>query len=211
MKPKKALIIVDVQPDFCEGGALAVAGGNALPAGINLIMGDYDMVVATQDFHPANHSSFAENGGPWPRHCVQGTPGAELHPELNRAGIHAIVQKGTDVAVDSYSGFFDNARARQTELFALLNENGITEIDVCGLATDYCVKFTALDAAELGLKVRFLEKLSAGVNIQPTDVADAVQAMVAAGVTLESEVGDCLRTEAAPAGASAASLATVVK
>ena len=157
----KALIIVDMQNDFCEGGALAVQGASALVPQINAILPDYDVVVATQDFHPANHGSFAANhpgknvgevidldGLPqilWPVHCVQNTFGAAFHPDLDVSGLDGIFQKGADPRVDSYSGFFDNGRRHATGLGRFLQTKGIAQVHICGLATDYCVKWTALD------------------------------------------------------------------
>jgi nicotinamidase/pyrazinamidase len=157
--------------------------------------------VATQDWHPANHGSFAANhpgkrpfeqielnGLPqtlWPVHCVQGTVGAELAPALNQERISRIFQKGTDPGVDSYSGFFDNGRRHATGMGEWLKGRGITEVYVCGLATDYCVKFTALDAAGAGFKTHLIEEASRGVNLRPDDVKDAIAEMKRAGVIVE--------------------------
>src|SRR5690606_698812 len=151
----KALLLVDLQNDFLPGGALAVPRGDEVLDVANRRMPDYDLVVATQDWHPQDHRSFAHMhpgrrvgevtevaGAPqvlWPAHCVAGTPGAELAAELNQQGIHHIVRKGTDREIDSYSGFFDNQRRKATNLERYLREQGVTELDILGLATDYCV------------------------------------------------------------------------
>lgn len=164
----KCLIIVDMQYDFLPGGALPVAGGDALIPVINRLQPDYELVVATQDWHPADHKSFAsqhEGKKPfeviewkddrqtlWPDHCVQGTHGAELHPGLDQHRIEAIFRKGMNTEIDSYSGFFDNGHLKSTGLGDYLKGRGVTEVHVCGLAADFCVYFTALDALELGLK-----------------------------------------------------------
>lgn len=204
----KALVIVDVQNDFCPGGALAVAEGDEVVPIINRVQGLFDLVVATQDWHPADHSSFAVNhpghrvgeiiawnGHPqvlWPTHCVQGTPGAELRGDLFGSRIAQVIQKGTDREVDSYSGFFDNAQLRATGLGHYLREAGANEIFVCGLATDYCVKFTALDARTLGFDTTLILDACRGVNLQPDDSENAVAEMRAAGVKIvtSDEVGD---------------------
>ena len=168
----RTLIVVDVQNDFVEGGALAVPGGGEVVAVINALQPGFDLVVATQDWHPPNHASFAANhpgrqpfdtvdlhGLPqtlWPAHCVQGTPGADFAPGLDRARWERVFQKGADPEVDSYSGFFDNGHRRATGLGDYLRARGVEEVTVVGLATDYCVKFTALDARGLGLRVRLV-------------------------------------------------------
>jgi nicotinamidase/pyrazinamidase len=196
----KALIIVDVQNDFCPGGALPVPEGDRVVAFINRIQPGYDLLVATQDWHPAEHGSFAANhpghcpgeqielaGLPqilWPVHCVQGTPGAELHPRLDRSRIARVFRKGTDPRVDSYSGFFDNGRRSATGLDEYLKGQGVTEAYVCGLATDYCVKFTALDAARLGWKTYLVEDACRGVELREGDVRRAVEEMRRQGVVI---------------------------
>jgi nicotinamidase/pyrazinamidase len=195
----KALIIVDVQNDFCPGGALPVPEGDSVVGIINRIQPEFDLVVATQDWHPANHGSFAANhpgrrpgeqidlaGLPqilWPVHCVQDTPGAELHPRLGRSRITRVFPKGTDPSVDSYSGFFDNGRRSSTGLGEYLNQQGVTDVYVCGLATDYCVKATALDAVGLGFKTFLIEDACRGVELQPGDVQRAIEEMRGQGVT----------------------------
>lgn len=199
----KALILVDIQNDFLPGGALAVPDGDKVIPVANRLIPLFPIVVATQDWHPANHGSFAAshpgknifeqielNGLPqtlWPVHCVQNTKGAELAQALNRDRITQIFPKGTDVGIDSYSGLFDNGHRKSTGLGEWLKAKGVTEVFVCGLATDYCVKFTALDAAQMGFKTYFIEDASRGVNLQPDDVKNAVAEMNRAGVsTLQS-------------------------
>ena len=194
----KALILVDIQNDFLPGGALAVPDGDAIIPIANRLQAAFPLVGATQDWHRANHGSFAANhpgrqmfeqidlnGLPqilWPVHCVQGTAGAELAPGLQRERIAKIFFKGTDAGIDSYSGLFDNGRRKSTGLGEWLKSSGVTEVFVCGLATDYCVKFTALDAAELGFKTHFIEDASRGVNLQPNDVREAIAEMNRAGI-----------------------------
>lgn len=196
----KALILVDIQTDFLPGGALAVPEGNKIIPVANRLQVAFPLVVATQDWHPANHGSFAANhpgkkvfeqinlnGLPqtlWPVHCVQGTPGAELAPGLQRERIAKIFPKGTDAGIDSYSGLFDNGHRKSTGLGEWLKAKGVTDVLVCGLATDYCVKFTALDAAQMGFKTHFIEDASRGVNLQPTDVANAIAEMNRVGIAI---------------------------
>lgn len=196
----RALIIVDVQNDFLPGGALAVPEGDQVIPVINRILGGYELVVATQDWHPASHESFAsqhEGCSPgevvdlhgleqvlWPDHCVQDSPGAAFADALEQGPIARVFRKGQDPQVDSYSGFFDNGRRGNTGLAAWLREQGVTQVDVVGLATDYCVKFTALDAAEQGFATRLIEDACRGVNLQPGDDARAIQAMRDAGVEI---------------------------
>ena len=193
-----SLILVDLQNDFLPGGALAVPDGDAVIPVANRLQPLFPLVVATQDWHPANHGSFAANhpgkkeyeqidlnGLPqtlWPVHCVQGTAGAELAPGLQRERIAKIFQKGTDAGIDSYSGLFDNGHRKSTGLGEWLKAKGVTEVFICGLATDYCVKFTALDAVQFGCKTYFIEDASRGVNLQPDDVKNAIAEMQRAGV-----------------------------
>lgn len=199
----KALVIVDVQNDFCPGGALAVPEGDQVVDIINRLQPKFDLVVATQDWHPAEHGSFAANHPGrrvgdqidldglaqilWPVHCVQDTAGAELHPELNRSRIARVFQKGADPTVDSYSGFFDNGHRHATGLAEYLQGQGVTEVHVCGLATDYCVMFTALDAVGLGFKTHLLENACRGVELRPGDVQEAVERMRGQGVVVLQE------------------------
>lgn len=196
----KALILVDIQNDFVKGGSLAVPAGEEVVNVANVIKAeiDFDIVVATQDWHPANHGSFAstnnkpvfsmgELGGlpqvMWPDHCVQGTKGADFVDGLDLHGV-TIFRKGTDPQIDSYSGFFDNGKKKSTGLSVYLRNLGITELFIMGLATDYCVKATALDAVAEGFKVHLLLKGCRGVNMKPTDSDDAIKEMQAAGVQL---------------------------
>lgn len=197
---KTALILVDLQNDFMPGGTLAVGGGDTTVAAANRLMPNYDFVVATQDWHPSGHGSFAAShagkapgdqielaGLPqvlWPVHCVQGTPGASFHASLDIAGIHAVVRKGQSPDIDSYSGFFDNGGMQATGLGDLLRAHGITAVDVMGLATDYCVRFTALDAVKEGFKTRLLRDGCRGVELQPGDIESALAEMTAAGVEI---------------------------
>lgn len=198
----KALVLVDIQNDFLPDGALAVPDGDQVVPVANRLIGggSFDLVIATQDWHPANHGSFAGQyaGGSvgdvidlnglrqilWPDHCVQGTGGAELAPTLNTGGIDEIFRKGTDVAVDSYSGFFDNARRKATGLAQYLTARRVCEVYVMGLATDYCVKFTALDAVSLGFAVHLIEDGCRGVDVREGDVAKAIEEMTRAGVVI---------------------------
>ncbi|HEY1788355.1 MAG TPA: bifunctional nicotinamidase/pyrazinamidase [Verrucomicrobiae bacterium] len=198
----KALILVDIQNDFIPGGALAVPDGDAIIPVANRLQPMFPLVVATQDWHPANHGSFAANhsgkrifeqidlnGLPqtlWPIHCVQNTSGAELASGLNRERIAKVFQKGTDAGIDSYSGFFDNGHRRATGMAEWLKGRGVTEVHICGLATDYCVKFTALDAVSSGFKTHLIEDASRGVNLQLNDVNNAVAEMKKAGVLIEN-------------------------
>ncbi|MCA1763509.1 MAG: bifunctional nicotinamidase/pyrazinamidase [Cryomorphaceae bacterium] len=164
----KTLIIVDVQNDFMPGGSLAVEDGDAIVPEINKIQGNYDLVVATQDWHPQNHGSFASNregkeafdegelGGMkqtfWPDHCVQGSQGAEFHPDLKMHAVEAVFRKGMNPKIDSYSGFYDNGHKKSTGLAGYLREKRVEEIDFCGLAADICVYFTIKDAVREGFK-----------------------------------------------------------
>lgn len=162
----KTLIIVDAQYDFMPGGALAVPDGDAVVPAINALQDDFDLIVATQDWHPPGHNSFAaahpgrdpfevtELHGLeqtlWPDHCVQGSAGAELHGELDMRRVEAIIRKGMDPDIDSYSGFYDNGHRKSTGLAGLLRDKGATELHVCGLAADICVYYTLMDALKLG-------------------------------------------------------------
>ena len=194
----RALILVDIQNDFLPGGALAVPHGDEVIAVANRVATTFDLVVATQDWHPRDHGSFAANhpgkkvgdvidmhGLPqvlWPVHCVQGTAGAEFAPALDVSRVRRVFQKGTDPAIDSYSGIFDNGHRRSTGLADYLREQGVTQVFVMGLATDYCVKFTALDAVRAGLKTTLIEDGCRGVNLRPGDSEAAVAEMRAARV-----------------------------
>jgi nicotinamidase/pyrazinamidase len=196
----KALIIVDVQNDFIPGGALAVHDGDKIVPIINDLQSKFDFIVATQDWHPEDHGSFAANHKGkrvgefidlngvnqilWPVHCVQGTFGAEFHKDLKKDKWKAVFQKGTNPLVDSYSGFFDNNRQGDTGLSSYLKENGVDEIYVCGLATDYCVKFTVLDGISEGFKTYLFSDATKAVNIHPNDYELAIKEMKKAGVSI---------------------------
>jgi len=173
----EALVIVDFQNDFTPGGALAVPHGDEVAERLNALAasGDYDLVVATRDWHPADHGSFASRGGIWPEHCVAGTPGAELHPGLDAARVDVIVDKGQDPATEGYSGFDG------TNLAALLRERAIDRVTVAGLATDYCVRATALDALREGFAVTLDTAASRGIDATPGDVDRALDEVRAAG------------------------------
>ena len=198
----KALLLVDIQNGFCPGGNLAVEDGNAVVPVANALIGSgrYDLIVASQDWHPADHGSFASQhegknvfemgelaGQPqrmWPDHCVQGTSDAEFHPDLATDAIAFVQRKGENPLVDSYSAFKDNAGDALTGLHTFLRDKGVTELDVCGLATDYCVRFSAEDAVDLlpGVKVRFIEDASRGITVE--GIADAVASMRDMGVDI---------------------------
>jgi len=171
----EALIIVDVQNDFCPDGALAVQEGDAVVEPINELASRFPLVVATRDWHPADHGSFAERGGPWPVHCVQGTSGAELHPEIDRSRIDLVVDKGQVPDREGYSGFED------TGLERLLRERGVQTVHVAGLALDYCVRATALDARRAGFEVVVHRDATRAVNVEPGDDERAVSELEAAG------------------------------
>jgi nicotinamidase/pyrazinamidase len=171
----EALVIVDFQNDFTPGGALAVPHGDEIAEQLNELAASdrFDLVVATRDWHPAEHSSFAAQGGPWPAHCVAGTAGAQLHPGLDAARVDVIVDKGTDPATEGYSGFDG------TDLETLLRDRGIDRITVVGLATDYCVRATALDALSAGFAVTVDGGASRGID--PEGSAGALDEVRAAG------------------------------
>jgi len=173
----EALLIIDFQNDFTPGGALAVAEGDTIAPRINELAADprFDLVVATRDWHPANHGSFAEQGGPWPVHCVQGTEGAELDSSLEAERVDVIVDAGREPDAEGYSGF------ERTNLGELLRERGIDRVTVVGLATDYCVKHTALDALREGFEVEVDSSAVRGVEVQPGDSERALEEMRAAG------------------------------
>ncbi|MFA6218073.1 MAG: bifunctional nicotinamidase/pyrazinamidase [Candidatus Omnitrophota bacterium] len=195
----KALIIVDVQNDFLSQGALAVKDGDAIIPVVNELQKQFDLVVATQDWHPPGHGSFASSHGKsvgekvllegveqflWPQHCVQGSKGAEFPVTLETKNIIRVFQKGMDKNVDSYSGFFDNAHKKSTGLGAFLRVKDVTEVYIVGLATDYCVKFTSLDAVMLGFKTFVIKDACRGVDATAGDVKRAFEEMQKAGVTI---------------------------
>jgi nicotinamidase/pyrazinamidase len=176
----RALVIVDFQNDFCPGGALAVPDGDAIAPRVDALArsGDFDLVVATRDWHPRDHGSFAARGGIWPEHCVQGSPGAELHPALDRSLVDVVIDKGQDPETEGYSGF------QGTRLGELLAERGIDDVTVVGLATDYCVKNTALDALRAGLGVTVDRAGVRGVEVRPGDSERALEDVSAAGAVV---------------------------
>lgn len=174
-----ALVVVDVQRDFCPGGALAVPHGDDVVPVINRLLGLTDwLTVATRDWHPADHCSFKAQGGIWPPHCVAGTAGAEFHPALDQTRIQAVVSKAVTRDAEAYSGFHG------TDLAAQLSARGVHRVFVCGLATDYCVKATALDARSAGLDVVVIEDAIRGVEVKPGDCVKAVDEMRASAIVL---------------------------
>lgn len=196
----KALLLVDLQNDFLPGGALPVTDGDAVIPVANTLLPHFDLVVATQDWHPADHGSFAANHSGkmpgevieldglsqvlWPMHCVQTTPGSDFAAGLQMKHVHHVIRKGTNPLVDSYSGFFDNGQRHATGLEELLKIRGVDEAYILGLATDYCVKFTALDACRLGYKTHLVVDGCRGVGLQPGDVEKAITEMQNAGIIL---------------------------
>ncbi|MGD1924821.1 MAG: bifunctional nicotinamidase/pyrazinamidase [Paracoccaceae bacterium] len=199
----EALIIIDVQNDFCPGGALAVPEGDAVVPLINAMQPKFGAVVLTQDWHPADHQSFAANHagaepfsmiempyGPqvlWPVHCVQGTEGAEMYPGLETARADMVIRKGFRPEIDSYSGFFENDHATVTGLAGYLRERGIEAVTLAGLALDFCVKFSALDAARMGFRVRVVEDACRAIDMDGSRSA-AMDEMRAAGVEIVQAV-----------------------
>jgi nicotinamidase/pyrazinamidase len=197
-----ALILVDLQNDFMPGGALAVPEGNRVVPIANRLMERFELVVATADWHPANHSSFANNHPGrkigevlrvgnldqilWPDHCIQKTFGAEFHPELDQTGIDHVVHKGTNPELDSYSGFFDNGHVQATGLEDYLRSQGVKRVVILGLATDYCVKFTALDALQLGFETILIQDGCRAVNLQPGDGQRALEELERQGAQVIS-------------------------
>ena len=175
----EALLIVDVQNDFCPGGALAVPAGDQVIDVVNRLAGQVPLVIATRDWHPPDHGSFAEQGGPWPVHCVRDTPGAQIHPDV-RARIDAIVDKGQAPDCDGYSGFEGTALER------VLRERGVDTVHVAGLALDYCVKATALDARRAGFDVIVHGDATRAVEVEEGDGERAVAELRAAGVEVRS-------------------------
>ncbi len=195
----EALIVIDVQNDFCPGGALAVARGDEIVGGINELLRAFPIRVLTQDWHPADHASFAANhpgSAPfetidmpygqqvlWPTHCVQGSPGADFHPDLDADAAHLVIRKGFRTAIDSYSAFFENDRTTPTGLEGYLRSRGATRLTLVGLATDYCVAFSALDAARLGYEVTVDLSLCREIDLAGS-LSEAMGRLRAAGVRL---------------------------
>ena len=201
MRPSsEAILVIDVQNDFCPGGALAVAGGDEIVAPINALVPEFQVRVFTQDWHPAGHSSFASSHdgkdpfsmiemsyGPqvlWPDHCEIGSEGAAFHPDLDTRSADLIVRKGFRREVDSYSAFFENDHTTSTGLDGYLRSRGVGSVTLVGLATDYCVNFSAVDAAKLGFKVRVIESLCRAIDMDGSLTA-AKSGMAEAGVSLE--------------------------
>lgn len=200
----KALILVDLQNDFCPGGALPVPEGDQVIPVANRLQPQFELVVATQDWHPPDHGSFAANHPGrqpgeviqlagleqilWPVHCVAGTRGAELHPDLDRRRIAHVARKGVDRELDSYSTFFDNAHRRSTGLAEYLREKGVDEVYIGGLATDYCVKSSALDAVGQGFRTYVIADACRGIDLRPGDIARAFDEVRAAGVEVVERV-----------------------
>ncbi|MCB1157013.1 MAG: bifunctional nicotinamidase/pyrazinamidase [Leptospiraceae bacterium] len=192
------LILVDLQYDFMPGGALAVQEGDRVVPIANHIMENFSMIVSTQDWHPADHGSFAsQHSGKkpgdlidlhglqqvlWPDHCVMNTEGAKFHKDLRIEKIQKVFPKGQEKTVDSYSGFFDNGKRKATGMHEYLKENGVKKIFVCGLALDFCVKFTAVDAKELGYDTYLIEDACRAVNLSPGDDKKAIEDMKALGI-----------------------------
>jgi nicotinamidase/pyrazinamidase len=176
----RALLIIDFQNDFTAGGALAVPDGDAIAGRVNELIdsGDFDLVVATRDWHPPNHGSFEAQDGPWPPHCVQGSHGAELHPSLDRTKIDAVVDAGYEPGLEGYSGF------EETDLAKVLREHEVDEVTVVGLATDYCVRQTALDALRQGFRVTVDRAGGRGIDVQEGDSERALDELRSAGATL---------------------------
>jgi nicotinamidase/pyrazinamidase len=196
-----ALIVIDVQNDFCPGGALAVPGGDEIVPGINALMDEFQAVILTQDWHPAGHSSFAsEHGGQepysvvdfpygpqvlWPDHCIQSSTGAAFHPDLRTTPAQLIIRKGFRPEIDSYSAFFENDHQTATGLDGALQSLGITQLTLVGLATDFCVNYSAVDAAKLGFGVTVRQDLCRAIDLDGS-LAAAIDGMKDAGVTIQS-------------------------
>lgn len=206
MAPKpRFLVIIDVQNDFCPGGALAVGGGDEIVPLINSISGRFGRVVATQDWHPRDQVSFASNHPGkkpfdtvdvngytqtlWPDHCVQGTPGADFHPVLNTVSVDLVLRKGTNPSVDSYSAFLENDKRTKTGLDGYLSSLGTGEIFLCGLATDYCVFYSAMDAVKFGFQTSVIIDACRGIDAPAGAVDRAVADMKAAGVRIVTAGG----------------------
>ncbi len=193
----KALLLVDIQNDFCPGGALGVPAGDEIIAPTNKLIHQFDCVIQTQDYHPADHLSFASNHADkepysttemsygeqvlWPDHCVAGTEGVQFHPDLDTTKTQLIIRKGFRKEIDSYSAFFENDKETVTGLHGFLRERQVDELYVLGIATDFCVKYSALDAVKLGYKVKVVEDASKGIDLDGS-VVKAVQEMKEAGV-----------------------------
>ena len=199
MRPaSEAILVIDVQKDFCPGGALAVAGGDEIVAPINALVPEYPVRVFTQDWHPSDHSSFASQHGAepftttempygtqvlWPDHCIIGSNGAEFHDKLDTRSADLIIRKGFRREIDSYSAFFENDHTTPTGLEGYLRTRGVDTVVLVGLATDYCVNFSAVDAAKLGFKVTVIESLCRAIDLDGS-LATARDGMISAGIEL---------------------------
>jgi nicotinamidase/pyrazinamidase len=200
MRPaNEALLVVDIQNDFCPGGALGVPGGHEIVAGVNALMDEFRAVILTQDWHPAGHTSFASSHprrdpyevidmpyGPqvlWPDHCIIGSDGARFHPDLRTDPADLIIRKGFDPLIDSYSAFYENDRTTPTGLEGYLRNRGIDAVTVVGLATDFCVNFSAVDAMRHGFRVEVVESLCRAIDLDGS-LADAFDGMLSAGVRI---------------------------
>ena len=195
-----ALIVIDVQVDFCPGGALAVTGGDDIVAPVNKLMTQFETVILTQDWHPVGHSSFASSHGQkapmeliqmpygtqvlWPDHCIQGSAGAAFHPALQTDRADLVIRKGFRPQIDSYSAFFENDQTTPTGLDGYLKTRSISKLIMVGLATDFCVAYSAVDAAKLGYHVRVFQPACRAIDMDGSLVA-ACQTMHSAGVELE--------------------------
>jgi nicotinamidase/pyrazinamidase len=173
-----ALLIIDFQNDFTPGGALAVPEGDEIADPVKKLAGRYDVVVATRDWHPPDHSSFEEQGGPWPVHCVAGTPGADFHPAMKDIELDAVADVGRERDDQGYSGF------EKSDLAEILRERGVDRVAVCGLATDYCVRASAIDACREGFDVTVVSDAIRGVEVEPGDSERAIEDMKAAGARM---------------------------
>jgi nicotinamidase/pyrazinamidase len=200
MRPaNEALLVVDIQNDFCPGGALGVPGGHEIVAGVNALMDEFRAVILTQDWHPAGHTSFASSHPKhdpydvidmpygsqvlWPDHCIIGSEGARFHPDLRTDPADLIIRKGFDPLIDSYSAFYENDRTTPTGLEGYLRNRGIDSVTVVGLATDFCVNFSAVDAMRHGFKVDVVESLCRAIDLDGS-LADAFDGMLSAGVRI---------------------------
>jgi nicotinamidase/pyrazinamidase len=200
MRPaNEALLVVDIQNDFCPGGALGVPGGHEIVAGVNALMDEFRAVILTQDWHPAGHTSFASShprrdpyeviempyGAQvlWPDHCIIGSDGARFHPDLRTDPADLIIRKGFDPLIDSYSAFYENDRTTPTGLEGYLRNRGVDAVTVVGLATDFCVNFSAVDAMRHGFRVEVVESLCRAIDLDGS-LADAFDGMLSAGVRI---------------------------
>jgi nicotinamidase/pyrazinamidase len=179
------LLVIDAQYDFMPGGNLPVPEGDKIIPVINKMIDEFPLIIFSKDWHPKNHCSFKENGGIWPVHCVRNTHGAEIHKDIMApASQTEFILKGSDIDIDSYSAFYDNERKKSTNLTKLLIDVYIDEVYCCGLAIDYCVKFSAIDAIKEGFKTYVILDACRGVNINPSDVDNAIEEMKKNGIKM---------------------------